>query len=42
MTAKNAARIATSVFPKPTSPQTKRSIALGWHISEMTALIAMA
>ncbi|MNE70102.1 hypothetical protein D3C80_1658680 [compost metagenome] len=39
-TARKAARIATSVLPKPTSPHTRRSMASGWHMSLSTALIA--
>ena len=37
----NAARIATSVLPKPTSPHTSLSIAFGWHMSDITALMAI-
>ena len=36
----NAARTATSVLPKPTSPQTSRSIGLGASRSSFTASIA--
>ena len=36
----NAARIATSVLPKPTSPQTSRSIGCGASRSSLTASIA--
>ncbi len=36
----NAARIATSVLPNPTSPQTRRSIGYGRSISSFTASIA--
>ncbi len=36
----NAARIATSVLPKPTSPQTSRSIGRGASRSSFTASIA--
>ena len=37
VTAINAARKATSVLPKPTSPQTRRSIGCGLIMSWMTA-----
>ena len=40
VTAMNAARNATSVLPKPTSPQTRRSIGCGEIMSWMTAWIA--
>jgi hypothetical protein len=40
VTATNAARSATSVLPKPTSPQTRRSIGLGDTMSWITAWIA--
>ena len=36
-TALNAARIATSVFPKPTSPQTNRSIGRSLSMSALTS-----
>ena len=38
-TALNAARIAISVFPYPTSPQTIRSIGYGRSMSAFTSLI---
>ena len=38
----NAARTATSVLPKPTSPQTSRSIGRGASRSSLTASIARA
>ena len=41
-TAQKAARSATSVFPKPTSPQTRRSIGLPDFMSSMTAVMAAA
>ncbi len=41
-TAKNAARIATSVFPKPTSPQTKRSIGVLFVMSVMISLMTFS
>ena len=41
-TAMKAARSATSVLPKPTSPQTRRSIGLPDVISAITALMAAA
>src|SRR5213592_924381 len=37
----NAARTATSVLPKPTSPQTRRSIGCGASRSSLTASIAV-
>ena len=40
ITAKKLARKATSVLPKPTSPQTRRSIGLSLVISWITAAIA--
>ena len=40
MTATKAARSATSVLPKPTSPQTSRSIGCGETMSWITAWIA--
>ncbi|MNS89231.1 hypothetical protein D3C72_1232370 [compost metagenome] len=42
MTAMNAARSATSVLPKPTSPQTRRSIGLPEVMSLMTLWMASA
>src|SRR5690606_32795188 len=36
-----AARIATSVFPKPTSPHTRRSIGFSFSISSLTAAVAV-
>ena len=36
-----AARIAISVFPKPTSPQTRRSIGDGCSISRFTSAVAL-
>ena len=42
ITATKLARKATSVLPKPTSPQTKRSIGVPLVISAMTAAIALA
>ncbi len=42
ITAMNAARSATSVLPKPTSPQTSRSIGLPLVMSPITAVIAAA
>ncbi len=39
-TAMNAARSATSVLPKPTSPHTRRSIGFGLTMSWITAWIA--
>ena len=38
----NAARTATSVLPKPTSPQTRRSIGFGASRSSFTASIAFS
>ena len=40
MTALNAARMATSVLPKPTSPQIRRSIGLGSSMSTLEAAMA--
>src|SRR2546425_991569 len=40
MTALNAARMPTSVLPKPTSPQIKRSIGLGRSMSGFVSTIA--
>ena len=40
--AANAARTATSVLPKPTSPQTSRSIGRAVSRSSLTASIALA
>ncbi len=40
MTALNAARTATSVLPKPTSPQIKRSIGRGRSMSIFVSMIA--
>jgi hypothetical protein len=40
--AMKAARMATSVLPKPTSPQTRRSMTPGPHMSRSTAAIAAA
>ena len=40
MTVLNAARIATSVLPKPTSPQISRSIGLGFSRSALVSRIA--
>ena len=40
MTALNAARTATSVLPKPTSPHTNRSIAVLFSISRFTSWMA--
>jgi hypothetical protein len=37
-----AARTATSVFPNPTSPHTKRSIGRGLCMSALTAAMAAA
>ena len=37
----NAARIATSVLPNPTSPQTNRSIGDGLSISFLTSAVAL-
>ena len=42
ITAMKLARNATSVLPKPTSPQTKRSIGVPLVISPITAVIALA
>ena len=42
ITATKLARKATSVFPKPTSPQTKRSIGVPLVISPITAAMALA
>ncbi len=39
-TALNTARIATSVFPKPTSPQTSRSMGCGRSMSAVTSSMA--
>ena len=36
----NAARMATSVLPKPTSPHTSRSIGYGRSMSAFTSVIA--
>ena len=41
-TALKAALIAISVLPKPTSPQTKRSIGCGFSISIFTSAVAFA
>ena len=41
-TALNAARIATSVLPKPTSPQTRRSIGIGRSMSAFTSSMALS
>lgn len=41
-TAMNAARSATSVLPKPTSPHTRRSIGLPLVMSPITAAMAAA
>jgi len=41
ITALNAARMATSVLPKPTSPQTSRSIGLGCCMSRLAASMAV-
>ena len=38
----NAARIATSVLPNPTSPQTRRSIGTGASMSAFTSAIALS
>ena len=38
----NAARMATSVFPKPTSPQTSRSIGRSRSISAFTSCVAFS
>jgi hypothetical protein len=40
--AMKAARMATSVLPKPTSPQTSRSMTPGPHMSRSTAAMAAA
>ena len=40
-TALKAARIATSVFPNPTSPQTRRSIGRSLSISALTSIVAL-
>ena len=42
MTATKLARRATSVLPKPTSPQTRRSMGVPLVISPITAAIALA
>ena len=42
ITALNAARIATSVLPNPTSPQIRRSIGLGSSMSCLTSSIAVS
>ena len=42
ITATKLARRATSVFPKPTSPQTNRSMGLPLVISPITAAMALA
>ena len=39
-TALKAALMATSVFPKPTSPQTSRSMGRSLSISSLTAAVA--
>ena len=41
-TALNAARTATSVLPKPTSPQTNRSIGIGFCMSSLIASMVTA
>ena len=41
-TARKAARIATSVLPKPTSPETSRSMGTGRSMSARVASIAIA
>ena len=40
-TALKAALTATSVFPKPTSPQTKRSIGRSFSISRFMSAVAV-
>ena len=40
ITALNAARMATSVLPKPTSPQMRRSIGLGRSMSALVSSMA--
>ena len=40
VTALKAALIAISVLPKPTSPQTRRSIGIGFSISFLIASVA--
>ena len=40
-TALNAALIAISVFPKPTSPQIKRSIGCGDSMSFLKSMVAL-
>src|SRR6266487_1997787 len=42
ITALNAARIATSVFPYPTSPHSRRSIGLRDSMSDFTSFFAAA
>ena len=42
ITATKLARRATSVFPKPTSPQTNRSIGVPLVMSPITAVMALA
>ena len=42
LTALKAARIATSVFPKPTSPHTKRSIGDSFSMSRFTSMVALS
>ena len=38
----NAALMATSVFPNPTSPQTNRSIGASFSMSRFTSSVAFA
>ena len=40
-TALNAARIATSVFPKPTSPQINLSIGISFSMSAFMLAVAL-
>ena len=41
-TALNAARMATSVLPKPTSPHTSRSIGASASMSALTSTMALS
>ncbi len=42
VTALNAARMATSVLPNPTSPQMRRSMGLGHSMSALVSSMAVS